>query len=247
MRRDPGMMQITVQPPDRSGEPVDFGALYEPPAGRVLHCWGQLGVEDRPHVVEDSELAEYEATIDPKPGVVSTYAHVHDTSDEILDAFCQGVGNLMVKRPDIGLIVGLHVRPVEHVVPNGSCDESLRRMARCLRDLDMPVWLRIGYEFNLSFDPHDTEAYKDLFPHIVELFKLEEAHNVASTWCSAAGSFQFQDPFDWWPGNEYVDWAAVDLFAPIGFERDETTAFLDRCREEKKPVTLLSSMFLPQL
>ena len=137
--------------------------------------------------------------------------------------------------------MGLHVRPVERVVARGTCDESLRRMARCLRELEGPVWLRIGYEFNLSFDPHDTEAYKDLFPHIVQLFRDEEAHNVVSTWCSAAGSFQFRDPFDWWPGNEYVDWAAMDVFAPIGFERPETTAFLDRCREEEKPVMIPES------
>ena len=241
MRRDSDRLHITVQPPDRSHEPVDFGAPFEPPAGRVLHCWGQLGVEDRPHLVEDAELSEYEATIEPKPGLVSTYAHVHDTSDGILDAFCQGIGNLLAKRPQTPLIVGLHVRPVEKVVASGACDESLRRMARRLRELDIPVWLRIGYEFNLSFDPHDAEAYKDLFPHIVDLFRREEAHNVASTWCSAAGSFQFRDPFDWWPGNEYVDWAAMDVFAPIGFERPETTAYLDRCRDEQKPVMIPES------
>ena len=234
-------MKISVTPPDRSTEPVHYGALFEPPAGRVLHCWGQLGVEDRPHLVEDQELSEYEATIEPKPGVVSTYAHVHDTSDTILDAFCQGIANLEMKRPQTPLIVGLHVRPVEHVVAKGDCDESLRRLARCLRDLTVPVWLRIGYEFNLSFDPHDPGAYRDLFAHIVGLLRREEADNVAATWCSAAGSFQFRDPFDWWPGGEYVDWAAMDLFAPIGFERDETTAFLDRCRNEQKPVMIPES------
>ena len=33
----------------------------------------------------------------------------------------------------------------------------------------------------------------------------------------------------------------MDVFAPIGFERDETTAFLDRCRDEKKPVMISES------
>lgn len=235
------MIDITIHPPDLSAEPVDFGAKFEPAAGRVLHCWGQIGVEDRPQNVEDEAFVEYEETVTPRAGIVSTYAHVHDTSPTILDAFCEGIGNLLAKRPNLGLIVGLHVRPVEFVVTKGECDEALRKLARRLRDLGNPVWLRIGYEFNLSFEPHDPDAYRDFFPHIVELFRAEGAHNVAATWCCAAGSLPHRDFRDWWPGAEYVDWAAVDIFAPIGFQIPETTEFLDQCREWKKPVMIPES------
>lgn len=235
------MIDITIHPPDRSHEPVDFGTRYEPGPGRVLHCWGQLGCEDRPHQVEDHALIEYEETVDERAGVVSTYAHVHDTSSTILDAFCEGVGNLLTKRPGLGIIVGLHVRPVEKVVASGACDDALRTLARRLRDLGQPVWLRIGYEFNLTFEPHDPSAYRDLFAHIVELFRAEGAHNVVSVWCAAAGSLPHRDVRDWWPGAEYVEWAAVDIFAPVGFMIPETTDFLDQCREWQKPVMIPES------
>ena len=235
------MIDIEIHPPDRSHEPVDFGAPYEPPAGRLLHGWGQIGVEDRPHNVEDEELVLYEAVVEPAPATISTYAHVHDTTPTILDAFCEGVGRLVAKYPTSALIIGLHVRPVEKVVVKGECDESLRKLARRLKELRIPAFLRIGYEYNLTFDPHDPDYYPEMFRHIVELFRAEGADNVASTWCAAAGSFPHRDFRDWWPGADVVDWAAVDVFAPIGFGLSETTDFLDQCRDWKKPVMIPES------
>lgn len=232
------MIDIEIHPPDRSGEPVDFGAPYEPPGNRLLHCWGQIGVEDRPHNVEDEELVLYRGVVTPEPGVISTYAHVHDTSPTILDAFCEGIGNFFGVYPDVAIIVGLHVRPVEKVVAKGECDVSLRKLARRLKEFGNPVFLRIGYEYNLTFDPHDPDYYPEMYRHIVELFRAEGADNVVSTWCAAAGSFPFRDFRDWWPGADVVDWAAVDVFAPIGFSLPETTDFLDQCREWKKPVMI---------
>jgi len=235
------MIDIEIHPPDRSGEPVDFGALYEPPGNRLLHCWGQIGVEDRPHNVEDEELVLYRGVVTPEPGVISTYAHVHDTSPTILDAFCEGISNFFGVYPDIAIIVGLHVRPVEKVVAKGECDVSLRKLARRLKEFGNPAFLRIGYEYNLTFDPHDPDYYPEMYRHIVELFRSEGADNVVSTWCAAAGSFPFRDFRDWWPGDDVVDWAAVDVFAPIGFGLPETTDFLDQCREWKKPVMIPES------
>jgi hypothetical protein len=80
-----------------------------------------------------------------------------------------------------------------------------------------------------------------MFRHVVELFRAEDARNVASCWCAAAGSFPHHDFRDWWPGPDHVDWAAMDLFAPIGFAIPETTDFLDQCREWGKPVMIPES------
>jgi hypothetical protein len=113
---------------------------------------------------------------------------------------------------------------VDDVVANSNAyDTRLEDIAQALFDHKGPVFLRIGGEFSGPWNGHHPYQYPKAFQKIVALFKARGLHRVAFVWCyepSAADDFDEQNAQGepkWFPGDEVIDWYAIDVFARKDF------------------------------
>lgn len=64
---------------------------------------------------------------------------------------------------------------------------------------------------------YEPEAYKLAYRRIVTRLRNNGVKNFAAVWQSATsslGTFGGRRIWDWWPGDEYVDWAGMSYFVP---------------------------------
>ena len=82
--------------------------------------------------------------------------------------------------------------------------------------------MRIGYEFDGEWNAYEPEAYVVAWRRIVDIFRgkrvgeesVVPVTNVAFVWHSAAWKTFHSEPISaWYPGDNYVDWAAISWFA----------------------------------
>src|SRR6187551_2976086 len=101
----------------------------------------------------------------------------------------------------------------------GRFDRYLRRAAGSARLWGKPLLVRFAHEMNGTWYPwgrgvdgNTARDFRKAWKHIVDLFRFHGATNVKWVWSpneDSGGSFQFA-PF--YPGDEWVDWVAMDGF-----------------------------------
>ncbi len=217
-----------------------FGARFEPPAGRVLHGWGQfshawdLG-EDAARD-DAAQLGQYEADVAPhKAAMISFYVA---PDDRMLAGFESRYKEFCANRGFLVAQLGLGFQTMQREVADGSRDRELIRLAEILRAQRRPVLMRIGFEFNNPWATYDPALYLKSFRHIVGILRAAHADNVAAVWNATASGFSQLGYMRWYPGDEYVDWWSVNLFDPSDFQLGETTAFLADAVRHKRPVLI---------
>lgn len=110
-----------------------------------------------------------------------------------------------------------------------------------------PFILRIGYEFDGSWNDYDPQHFKDAWRRIVDKLTARNINNFAT--CMGASRYHVPKATweAYWPGDEYVDWLGysywtVDVAEPVVF---------DLAREKGLPVFVAEAtprgFFLPQL
>ncbi|WP_341676483.1 glycosyl hydrolase [Niveibacterium sp. SC-1] len=103
-------------------------------------------------------------------------------------------------------------------VIDGKWDEYLDTYAKAAAKQNIPFMLRWGHEFNGDWYPwsitkngNNAKLYAAAFRHVVDRFRKAGAHKVQFVWCyNNEGVPKSIDPFDAWPGDEYVDWIGID-------------------------------------
>jgi hypothetical protein len=223
---------------DRSGESVDFGAKLEPASGRVLHGWGQfsgawtLGLERGRG--DAADLRAYEqATAPAAPALLSFY--VAPTREQI-EALLPKLAELRAERGAYVVQLGLYFFSLQDALARGDLDAELRALAVGLRELRLPVLLRIGYEFNNPWQPYRPESYVPAFQRVVRLLAESGACNVAPVWHASVLGLSSRAAQDWYPGDELVAWWGVSLFHSEELTSAELGPFLDAAREHRRPV-----------
>lgn len=92
-------------------------------------------------------------------------------------------------------------------------DEDIRKLGDWIKSKRVPVYLRIGYEFDFTYNNYDPNLYIQTFRKIVQIFREKNVSNCAFVWQSAA--YRRERSFkDWYPGDEYVDWIGSSWFTP---------------------------------
>lgn len=96
-----------------------------------------------------------------------------------------------------------------------SSDEYLENLYSMLMDYDVPIYLRIGAEFNIWNTKCTPEEFISAFRCISD--KMKSLSNVASVWSAAhTSSWKSEDfPYtadDFYPGDSYVDWVGVNCY-----------------------------------
>jgi hypothetical protein len=112
--------------------------------------------------------------------------------------------------------------PAYRKVNGGSADRLIARAARRLVQRKKPTLLRWGWDMNRAFydwggpdNNKDTAGYIKAYRRIHRIFAEEGAKNVSWVW-SPNWNSRPDEPWNaftkYYPGDDYVDWAAVSGF-----------------------------------
>ena len=120
----------------------------------------------------------------------------------------------------------------EDKVADGSYDHLIRELVDFVRDHpEHPFLIRIGYEFDGSWNDYDPPNFRKAFQRIVSALQDANLTNFATVYASSSGATPQQfEQYD--PGPEYYDWVGYSWW---GGERDGQAA-LDFARKVGKPI-----------
>ena len=223
-----------------AGGDVVSGPLFRPPAGQTLLIVGQ----------DLDSIQGYTESVWPSPGGVTTYTRIDENPwalPGLRTLVNDGAGDLhaseLVSRyPDSVLSIGLYLvddsgSHLAHVA-DGTLDAAIDDLGAFIGEAARPVFLRIGYEFDGSWNHYEPEGYKAAYRHIVERLRSQGVLNFASVWQSAAyalGTYQGLPLDAWYPGDDVVDWCGSSYFK---FAAAPQQALLDFARAHEKPVMI---------
>ena len=266
---------VTPGAGEEEGPPSDvsyqFGAKFEPPAGRVVHGIGQW------HVYNE----KYFALLPPnkQPASALIYVEIGDTPrgwrpGHIAEQFAEYDAAGRIPHVEIALR-GLQPPPdslsklpdpyygIDHEVANGTrYNGRIEDLIQIVKAYGKPVMMRIGGEFNGPWNGYHPYEYPKAFRKIVTMFRQAGADNVAFIWCYEPGApADFAEKnaageYRWYPGADVIDWYSVDLFAAADVAEvpgggrpgadgltphERVLAFLDMAVADGKPVTIAES------
>ena len=208
MQRDEAMEQAVRQYAMARRQEPSLQAqehAFAPPAGRTLVFIGQ----DR------DTINEYVKATNLPPAGVMVYTSIQHlqglTQPTDYGAGVQSAQELATTYPQATVQLGLWMVGGLHDVTNGAYDENIDRLAAWIKKADRPVYLRIGYEFDLPLNHYDPVAYVPAYRYLVERLRSQGAANAAFVWHSYAGDREI-DISQWYPGDAYVDWCAISAF-----------------------------------
>jgi Glycosyl hydrolase family 26 len=110
---------------------------------------------------------------------------------------------------------------------NGDYDQMIRARADAVRAFSSSVFIRWAWEMNGNWSPYDgthsnhpgqtdgPALYVQAWRHIHDIFQQEGVKNAVWVWCPNASDVPAQSWNHWtnyYPGDAYVDWVAVDAY-----------------------------------
>lgn len=122
----------------------------------------------------------------------------------------------------------------------------LKEISDMLDDFEeVPVYLRFAAEFDVWENQTDAESFKSAFRYVSKYFK-DRNSNAAIVWSPAQASNWYVDIDDYYPGDEYVDWVGVSLYAQKYFRGDVHASDADqvvfKCGANSEPVTAIKDI-----
>ena len=176
-----------------------------------------------------------------KPAIFMTYTSLKNIQSNWADELKSDLLSYGAKFiiPQIGLSMTEDGNPSAHYendVAAGLYDVEIQNFIAGLRKLAIPVYLRIGYEFNgVSWNGYLPESYKAAFTRITNMIRASNLE-VATVWCFAMdGDMNYMD---YYPGDAAVDWWAINLFSAGHFTDPNSSRFIDSAAVHQKPVML---------
>ena len=219
---------------------VDFGALLEPESG-IIHGAGQ-----DPGSYQDYSALFPEAH---RPMMQMTYVTITAGAAEV-QAWHQRVKASLeeLEGQNTTLQIGLNMTAGRDdgsgqaaAAGRGEYDDALAAFVTALEDLGVPTWVRIGYEFEGSWNGYSPEGFVAAFRRITGKIRESGLQNVATVWCSAGGSagfIEYDQLMAYYPGDEYVDWWGVDTFSADELTHPWLGQFYRLAAKHRKPVMI---------
>jgi len=239
--------------------PVDtdafFGAKFEPPDGMIYHC---AMAEVRPkdmnaYDVDWTGLGQYAQTCGRQPKLIMYYVSFDERAFKLLKPVVRKIPRkklLNVKYdylPQIGLDFYRYGYPpnilnpidITQDIAEGRYDKQIRSLAGMFKRMKVPCFLRPGYEFGgngqgrLASKAYWTQAWKRIYG----IFQEKKAFNVAFVW----NTLDAQDFMDYYPGDDYVDWWAINVFVNNADQDLFVNSFVQQAAIHQKPVMIAES------
>ena len=126
-------------------------------------------------------------------------------------------------------------------VAAGKLDKEIDLLLDALEAFGRPAYLRIGYEFEGEWNGYEPDDFVASFKRITQRIRDRKLTNIATVWCAAGGSAGFVSTerlMSFYPGNEWVDWWAVDIFSPEEIPHPWLDTFYRMADQHKKPVMI---------
>lgn len=211
----------------------DYGAKFEPIGNRILHGAGQ----------DAAAFANYIEASGKKPSVSIQYVSPHhDYRSFVLDyrkELESYHGAYII--PQLGMHMNRDEDP-EHTyyerIALGKMDTVLERYLTAIASLNRPIFLRIGFEFNGEWNGYTRpDVYVQAFQHTVDMIRELGFDNIAIVWCYNPDG-QAKDFMSYYPGDEYVDWWAIDVFDINSISTPHAEDFLLQADIHNKPIML---------
>ncbi|WP_044204735.1 fibronectin type III domain-containing protein [Flammeovirga sp. OC4] len=221
---------------------------FTPKNGKVLMFLGQ----DNNSVDEYVNSGQF-----PTIGGFTNYTNIYDFAGlESINNY--GSGDMCIqcgidKYPSAAVAIGLYMvedndgKGEDHPngltdVVNGVYDASIDKFANFAKaNPTTPFFLRIGYEFDGTWNFYDPTKYINAYRYLVDRLNAQNVENVAYVWQSAAYGFTYNsNPIDaWYPGDEYVDYIGLSFFFyDEGFNGPNLQFLLDMARNKQKPIMM---------
>lgn len=219
---------------------VNFSALLEPATG-IIHGAGQ----------DPASYQEYSALFDPahRPMMQMTYISLTGGADSVREwqARVQASLDSLAGQPTT-LQIGLTMVTGQDdgsgdagAAAKGAYDSAIEAFITALKAFDVPAWVRIGYEFEGSWNGYTSEGYVSAFKYITTKMREAGLDEVATVWCAAGGSagfIDFGELMAYYPGDEFVDWWGVDTFSPDELTNPWLEEFFNLAADHRKPVMI---------
>ena len=195
--------------------PPPTGAAVEGPEGRFPIVTGAYipNASEQPQ-----EIDRYASRVGRSPVIVMSYKDWGSIpfDKEQLDAiWSRGAVPMITWEPWTAQEEGIALR---HIADK-RWDRYLRRSAGSAANWGKPLMVRFAQEMNGNWFPwgrgvggNTARDFRKAWKHIVDLFRFHGATNVIWVWSpneDSGGSFQFAPLY---PGDEWVDWVALDGF-----------------------------------
>lgn len=203
--------------------------LFLPLADKVLIFIGQ----------DNKTIERYIKEVGHRPDGFMLYTSIQRIDGLFAPApdYGSGIGyadGLMAKYPKASLQLGLYMVDALKDVSEGVYDDNIERMANWFKTKNVPIYLRIGYEFDGPHNHYDSSDYRQAYRYLVDYFRRVGVKNVAYVWHSYG--FKREEPMlNWYPGDEYVDWVGISCFALPNFYIESIVEF---ARRHKRPVMI---------
>lgn len=226
--------------PRSSTEPCFYGRRLEPAAGKVLHGIGQ----DLP------ALAEHLSALGPgpvRPMLFNDYFGVPKDGkpwtfpkwERITKSQTATGGHIKgLNEHEMALQLGMYLDGKEGLLAiiRGEKDANFAIMCEALEKSKVPVFLRPGYEFNGEWNKLEPGLYCQAWIHLARMIR-EKCPKVALVWCYAVEGAD-QNYMAYYPGDEWVDWWAIDLFSPEHLTSAATHKFIEEAAARRYPVMI---------
>lgn len=177
-----------------------------------------------------------------KPLIYMTYINLRDVTSDWTDGL---KANLMLNGkfqiPQIGLALTVDGTPSAHFeqdVAAGLYDDKITMFIDGLESLAIPAYVRIGYEFNgTAWNGYEPVPYKNAFIRITNMIRARNLE-IATVWNFSLDVGANMNYMDYYPGDAYVDWWAINLFSASHISDPIGQSFMVNAGVHHKPVML---------
>jgi hypothetical protein len=217
-----------------------YNARLEPPAGRVLHGWGQFSSQwdkgARDGTGDGANLTSYERAVSPyRPALLSFYTALDES---LLPQFTERYKQFAAERGFFVAQLAIDFQSFQRDASQGMRDPEIVMLLDTIRATRNPVLMRIGHEFNNRSAPYDPSLFIQAFRGVAQRIREAQLDNVATVWNATADGLGAPNFMRWYPGDDVVDWWGIDLFDPKDFDQPQLAEFLEKATSHQKPVVI---------
>ncbi|MBV8134552.1 MAG: hypothetical protein JO121_02770 [Deltaproteobacteria bacterium] len=217
-----------------------YNVRLEPPAGRVLHGWGQFSSQwdegTQAGAGDDADLTSYEHAVSPYRPALLSFRTALDES--LMPQFAERYKQLAAQRGFFVAQLALYFQGYQRDASLGMRDPEIVMLLDTIRAARNPVLMRIGYEFNNPSAPYDPSLFIQAFRGIVRRIREAQLDNVATVWNASGAGLGATNFMRWYPGDDVVDWWGIDLFDRTDLDQPQLAEFLAKAISHRKPVVI---------
>lgn len=198
-------------------------ARFYPPYGKKLVIIGQ----------DNASIHAYTKAYGHAPAGIMIYTSLQSlggiSAPFDIGGGVQDLQSLISVYPRSAVQVGLHLGNGLEEITEGRYDSNIDYLAAFFEKLQRPVYLRIGYEFDMQ--KYNPKEYIHAYERIAA--RIQEKTSWASTvWhASCTPSPQYRILSEWFPSASLVDWIGGSYFPPKDFcmnQFDQIAAIAER-------------------